>query len=77
MGGTTSQPVLTIGYGNLIGSHLPTAEREEYKFLGWFTESESGVKVSSMTRILANTTFYAHWQINTRKIIFNGNGGFV
>ena len=41
---------------------LPTPKRDGYKFIGWFTEAEGGVKISKSTLVSEDVTYYAHWQ---------------
>lgn len=47
--------------GSLIGE-LPTATREGYEFLGWFTAAVGGTQVTSATVVTKDVTFYAHWK---------------
>ena len=41
---------------------LPTATREGYKFLGWFTSAVGGMKVTESFVVTAAGTLYAHWR---------------
>mgnify|MGYP004586746335 FL=1 len=50
-------------YDNLNNT-LPTPTRENYTFLGWYTEPIEGEKISSETIVTEDTTYYAHWQYN-------------
>lgn len=50
-------------YDNLNNT-LPTPTRENYTFLGWYTEAIEGEKISSETIVTEDTTYYAHWQYN-------------
>ena len=43
-------------------SSLPTATREGYKFLGWFTAASGGSKVDTTTKISGDMTVYAQWK---------------
>ena len=52
---------------------LSPVSRTGYTFLGWFTEPEGGDKVQVGTRIYVDMTYYAHWQINRRKVTLNLN----
>ena len=60
-GGTnpTSQTVL---YYDEYGT-LPTVTRDNYIFLGWFTEANGGTQVTATTQHTStqNVTLYAHW----------------
>lgn len=42
--------------------NLPTAERDGYTFLGWFTAKDGGEEVTEDTAFDADTTVYAHWK---------------
>jgi len=39
----------------------PTAERQGFGFLGWFTEKDGGEKVNASTPVVGEATYYAHW----------------
>ena len=41
---------------------LPTATREGYKFLGWFTAPSGGRKVDTTIKFSGDTTVYAQWK---------------
>ena len=41
---------------------LPTATREGYKFLGWFTAPSGGSKVDLTTKFSGDTIVYAQWK---------------
>lgn len=47
-----------------LNSTLPTPTRDNYIFLGWYTDPIEGKKISSETQVTEDTTFYAHWQYN-------------
>ena len=47
--------------GKPIGE-LPTAERDRYEFLGWFTAAVGGTQVTAATVVTKDVTFYAHWK---------------
>ena len=55
---------------------LPEAERNNKKFLGWFTRRTEGTKVKEED-IIENKdhTLYAHWGEITYTITYNTNGG--
>ena len=55
----------------------PTAWRDGYSFLGWFTEKDGGAQVVSGWEITADVTFYAHWEKNKEKytITLDPTGG--
>ena len=60
-GGDVVENARTAKSGNAIGG-LPTPTRSKYKFLGWYTSTEGGTKISSATKVTADVTYYAHWQ---------------
>ena len=64
-------PGINCTYGD-----LPTPTRENYIFVGWYTEADGGSKVTSTTTVTQSTdhTLYARWQANTYTVTFNGNG---
>ena len=57
-----------VTYNGTYGE-LPTATRDGYVFLGWFTDASSGaqIKEDSPVTITANQTLYAHWKELTLK----------
>ena len=63
---------ITKTFGEEIGS-LPEPTRTGYTFDGWYTSSSGGTQISSTTKVLANTTYYAHWTIKTFTIEFKDN----
>ena len=50
----------TIAYGMAVGA-LPMPTREGCIFSGWWTTPNGGMKVSDMTIVTGNVTYYAHW----------------
>lgn len=50
---------------DILSSTLPTPPRDNYTFLGWYTDSIEGEKISTETQVTEDTTFYAHWQYNS------------
>lgn len=75
-GGTPSPSTITKTYGSELGT-LPTCSRTGYTFLGWYTASSGGTKISSTTKITGTVTYYAQWSINSYTLTFNPNGGTV
>ena len=60
-GGTCDQDSTYITINSAYGT-LPTAERDNAIFLGWYDQRTGGNKVSSETTIgTSNKTIYAHW----------------
>lgn len=73
-GGTPSPSTITKTYGSELGT-LPTCSRTGYTFLGWYTASSGGTKISSTTKITGIVTYYAQWSINSYTLTYNVNGG--
>lgn len=75
-GGTPSPSSITKEYNTALGT-LPTCTRTGYTFLGWYTASSGGTKISTTTVVTKNITYYAQWSINSYTLTFNPNGGTV
>lgn len=75
-GGTPSPSTITKTYGSELGT-LPTCSRTGYTFLGWYTASSGGTKISTTTVVTKDITYYAQWSINSYTLTFNPNGGTV
>ena len=73
-GGTPNPSTITKTYGSELGT-LPTCSRTGYTFLGWYTASSGGTKISSATKITGTVTYYAQWSINSYTLTYNVNGG--
>ena len=58
---------------------LPTAIREGYSFVGWYTEPEGGIKISETdtVNLESSQTLYAHWELGDYVVSFDANGGTV
>ena len=59
--GGTSAEALTVEAYTAI-STLPTVDREEYYFDGWFTAPTGGKKVTDYSIITDDITIYAQWE---------------
>lgn len=77
-GGECAVSQMTIIYGKKYGT-LPTATREGFTFIGWFTKQDGGLEITSKTTMdrAENHTLYAHWKNNSYDVVFDGNGGVV
>lgn len=76
-GGVTPSPsTITKKYNVALGT-LPTCTRTGYTFLGWYTASSGGTKISTTTVVTKDITYYAQWSINSYTLTFNPNGGTV
>ena len=57
---------------------LPRAKRTGYKFLGWYTKSSGGQKVTAATLVSKSTSkLFAHWNRKTYRVVFEANGGKI
>ena len=59
-GGTSGLNQTVVASQQAMGS-LPTAQRQGYVFLGWYTEAEGGERITAETVPTAAATYYAHW----------------
>ena len=55
---------ISLKAADKLNDTLPTPTRENYTFLGWYTDPIEGNKISGDTVVTKNTTYYAHWQYN-------------
>ena len=62
-GGTS----VTRTYGAALGT-LPTATLEGRDFGGWWTSASGGTQVSASTVVTVDATYFAHWEVITRKV---------
>lgn len=63
-GGTTPTPSKSVTYNSTYGN-LPVPTRSGYEFLGWFTDPNNGVQVTSSTTVTITDAqiLYAHWKV--------------
>ena len=78
-GGSCNTTSKSVNNGDAVGS-LPSAARDNYDFLGWFTAKTGGTNVNANYVITQNTTLYAQWKdkaapIVTYTVTFDANGG--
>ena len=61
-GGSVSTSTITVTYDSTYGT-LPNPSRSNYDFSGWYTATSGGTQVmpSTVVKITANQTLYAHW----------------
>lgn len=71
-GGLCSEKERTVLADETYGA-LPEPTRTGYNFDGWYTEKESGSKVTAGTEVskLASVTLYAHWTVKSYCIVFH------
>lgn len=60
-----------IFYGQSYGT-LPTPERNDAEFIGWFTQPEGGTQVyaSTSAQAVGKQTLYAHWKEMTAEFVY-------
>lgn len=60
-------------------SNLPTPQRDNYIFDGWYTSANGGGKVNNRTKVEHSSpdTLYAHWIKGTISVPLDANGGTV
>ena len=71
-GGEVTPTSLTIDIGDELGE-LPTPNRQNYDFNGWFTELENGTQVNEHTVPSSSTTYHALWTYQSSDEIVNFN----
>lgn len=59
--------------GQAIGT-LPTPTKKGSTFDGWYTQKDSGTKVTKDYIVTDSITLYAHWTEKTIKVVFYPNG---
>ena len=72
-GGTVSPTYKNINQGSALGT-LPTPTREGYVFLGWWTDIQTGVEVTSETIPNSSARYIAKWD-NVKTVSFDANNG--
>ena len=78
-GGYVATDKGTVNFGQVYGN-LPVAQKDGYKFLGWFTQKEDGQKVTEENIFTEekDITLYAHWEKGAYSVTFQpGEGGIV
>ena len=75
VGGSVSPASKTVTYASTYGT-LPDPTKEGYAFLGWYTSSSGGTKITSTTTvtITQSQTLYAHWDPLGLVRVYNGSG---
>jgi len=72
-GGTSDEQTREVEGGETLG-WLPSAEKRNAEFLGWFTAKTGGTQVTEETIITKDVTFYAHWLDYKTVKLSVGNG---
>ncbi len=78
-GGTVSIAKTSVTYHEPYGE-LPVPTRNNYKFIGWYTQSSGGTLVTADTLVAtaSNHYIYAQWvknNLETYAVTYNANGG--
>ena len=60
-GGTCATQTRVVAKGAAIGE-LPAAERDGFRFLGWFPAKSGGEKIESSAVVAADRTLFAQWE---------------
>jgi Listeria/Bacterioides repeat len=65
-----------VTYNSTYGT-LPTPGRTGYKFVGWYTASSGGTKITSSSKhtSASDITLYAHWEASPIVVTFYSNNG--
>jgi len=73
-GGSVTPTSLTAAHGQTLAQlSLPTPERAEYSFDGWYTSATDGIKYLNNYAVTDNVTLYAQWTCCT--VTYNVNDG--
>ena len=73
-GGVEGLRYIYVASGSAVGT-LPTATKEGYTFVGWFTAAVDGDEVNASTTVSANVIWYAHYTKNSYTLTWIANGG--
>lgn len=73
-GGTVSPDSVSTGNDGTLDS-MPVPARTGYAFEGWYTARTGGTKVTTSSKIEANTTVYAHWTSTRATVTFSAEYG--
>ena len=71
-GGSVSPTSTSVTHGSSISS-LPTPTRSSYTFLGWYTASSGGTKITTSTTFTSAQTIYAHWVVSATDFGYTGS----
>lgn len=74
-GGSGVDPVEVL-YDNEFGTLPGEPDYTGYDFMGWFTgQSGTGTKLTAVTHITGNVTYYADWDTSLDDVSFDSDGG--
>ena len=66
-GGSVTETERTVGLNKVIGT-LPDPTRDDYTFMGWYTEPDGGSRIDDGVLVIRDTTYYAHWKKVTHPV---------
>ena len=67
---------MSVAYGSMLGSTIPTASRSGYTFVAWCVNADGmGDYLYPATPILGNVTYYAKWEPVEYTLTFDSTGG--
>ena len=77
-GGNLETDKVTITYDSAYGD-LPVPTKTGHSFAGWYTAKEAGEKVTGdeIVKVTNDQTVYAHYTVNSYKVIYDANTGSV
>ena len=69
----------TTTTGSCRISGLPSATRDGYEFIGWYTAATGGTQITLPFVMTENVTLYAHWKLIKEKytVTYDPRGGTV
>ncbi len=73
VGGTVTPASKNVKHDGVYGT-LPNPVKDGNTFIGWYTQAEGGVVVTSETIVTGDATVYAHWDANVYTVYINYNG---
>ena len=74
-GGSMNSAVTRSVKKDAVIGTLPVPTRTKFKFIGWYTAKAGGTKVTADTKVSANVTYYARWEILSFKLVLHKNDG--
>ena len=72
-GGECDSTVCHVKFGASVNT-LPSATRNGFTFLGWYTKTDGGEKVEEEYTITSDTVLHAHWKPNPSIVITPTSG---
>lgn len=67
-----------LDYGSVLKGHFPVRPtRTGYDFVGWYTQADGGTRITELTQVTGNATYYARWKIQVHTVTFKVDGNVV